>query len=130
MIPRSTTSKKAPFEDLRVWQAAQELAVAVYGITARFPPAERYGLSAQLRRAAVSISANIAEGNARRFRREYIQACSVARGSIAETKALLNLAVRLGYVEQTEYDALLEGYSQTGRMLQRLIERLAQMEGK
>ena len=124
MIPRFSTFMRAPFEDLRVWQTAQKLAVEIYRTTEHFPASERYSLSAQLRRAAISVSANIAEGNARRFRREYIQACYVARGSIAEVKSLLNPGFRLGFLAHPDYCALLEGYNNAGRMLQRLIARL------
>ena len=115
---------KAPFETLRVWQAAQDLAVEVYRVTKRFPVDERFGLTSQLRRAATSVTANLAEGNARRFRREYGQACYIARGSIAEIRSLLNLCVRLGYLPAADEHRLSAGYDLVGGMLYRLIERL------
>ena len=119
---------RAPFEDLRGWRRAQDLAVEIYRATTQFPASERYGLSVQMRRAAISVSANIAEGNARGSRREYIQLCYVARGSIAEMKSLLDLSCQLGFIPQTDCARLREGYGDTGRMLQRLIDRLGQMD--
>jgi len=115
---------KAPFERLRVWQAAQDLAVDVYQTTREFPADERYGLTSQLRRAAVSIAANIAEGNARGFRREYVQACYVARGSLAEVRSLLDLSVRIGYLSTGNYQRLTAGYGNVVGMLYRLIDSL------
>ena len=115
---------KAPFERLRVWQAAQDLAVDVYQTTREFPADERYGLTSQLRRAAVSIAANIAEGNARGFRREYVQACYVARGSLAEVRSLLDLSVRIGYLSTGNYQRLTAGYRNVVGMLYRLIDSL------
>ena len=115
---------KAPFERLRVWQAAQDLAVDVYQTTREFPADERYGLTSHLRRAAVSIAANIAEGNARGFRREYVQACYVARGSLAEVRSLLDLSVRIGYLSTGDYQRLAAGYGSVVGMLYRLIDSL------
>jgi len=115
---------KAPFERLRVWQAAQDLAVDVYQTTREFPADERYGLTSHLRRAAVSIAANIAEGNARGFRREYVQACYVARGSLAEVRSLLDLSVRIGYLSTGNYQRLTAGYGNVVGMLYRLIDSL------
>ena len=115
---------KAPFERLRVWQAAQDLAVDVYQTTREFPADERYGLTSHLRRAAVSIAANIAEGNARGFRREYVQACYVARGSLAEVRSLLDLSVRIGYLSTGNYQRLTAGYGNVVGMPYRLIDSL------
>lgn len=83
---------------LEVWQRALVLAEATYSVTQTFPPEERYGLSAQMRRAAVSVLSNISEGAARRTRPEYVHFLHVARGSLAELDAQLELAIRLGFV--------------------------------
>ncbi|MFN0074641.1 MAG: four helix bundle protein [Chloroflexota bacterium] len=85
------------FRQLHVWQRAMDLAVAVYEITQSFPREEIYGLTSQLRRAAVSVPSNIAEGYARRTTRELIHFLSIADGSLAELQTQLLLASRLGY---------------------------------
>ncbi len=87
------------FRELRVWQTAMELVVAVYDLTRSFPPEERYGLVNQMRRAAVSIPSNIAEGNARESSKEYLKHLSIAQGSLAELQTQLEIALRLGFTE-------------------------------
>jgi four helix bundle protein len=114
----------APFEELRVWKLSHQLALEVYKVTARFPSSERYGLTSQLRRAAITVIANIAEGNARNYRREYLQYLHIARGSIAEIKCLLRVSRDLQMQSEGEYETLLSGYNQAGKMLQALINRL------
>ncbi|MGH8245802.1 MAG: four helix bundle protein, partial [Gammaproteobacteria bacterium] len=71
-----------PFESLDVWQVSHELALRIYRISAEFPSHERFGLTSQLRRAAIAIPTDIAEGNARGGSREYIHFCHIARGSL------------------------------------------------
>ena len=83
--------------DLRVWQVAIELGIACYAVSRKFPPDERFGLTAQLRRAAVSVAANIAEGNGRLTKGEYLNHLSAARGSVREVDTHLEFALRLGY---------------------------------
>ena len=85
------------FRDLVLWQRAMQYAKEVYLITRAFPSDERFGLTSQLRRAAVSVSSNIAEGHARQGR-EYAHFLSVARGSLAESESQLLLAVELGFI--------------------------------
>jgi four helix bundle protein len=87
------------YRDLRVWNAAVELTLEVYRITELFPPSERFGLTSQLRRAAVSVASNIAEGHARSTRGEYRNALSIARASAIEVEVQLFLAERIGYVQ-------------------------------
>jgi four helix bundle protein len=87
------------YRDLRVWNTAVELTLEVYRITESFPQSERFGLTAQLRRAAVSVPSNIAEGHARNTRGEYRQFLSIARGSAVEVEVQLFLAEQLGYVQ-------------------------------
>ena len=84
------------FEDLRVWQEAIALVAAVYRVTGAFPPAEQLGLTSQLRRAAVSIPSNIAEGWGRGSRADYTRFLRVARGSLYEVKTQLIIAQRSG----------------------------------
>ncbi|MFQ5564023.1 MAG: four helix bundle protein [Parvularculaceae bacterium] len=84
--------------DLDVWRLAMDLAVEIYAITAKFPREETYGLISQIRRATVSISANIAEGYGRETTGAYIQFLRVAQGSTREVQSLLELSVRLVYL--------------------------------
>jgi len=87
------------YRDLRVWKTAVELALEVYRITESFPQSERFGLTSQLRRAAVSIASNIAEGHGRSSRGEFRNFLSIARGSAIEVEMQLYLAEQIGYVQ-------------------------------
>jgi four helix bundle protein len=86
------------FKDLILWKKAIQFAKEVYGVTNCFPTEERFGLTAQVRRAAVSVSSNIAEGHSRQGR-EFAHFLSIARGSLAEAESQLLLAVELGYLQ-------------------------------
>ena len=83
--------------DLRVWQKAVDLGIRCYDISRGFPREERYGLTAQIRSAAISVAANIAEGNGRLTRGEYLNQLSDARGSLREVDTHLEFALRLSY---------------------------------
>jgi four helix bundle protein len=109
---------------LRVFQHADALAVEVYHVTSPFPSEERYGLQAQVRRAAVSVAVNIVEGSARRTTREYVHFLNVANGSAAETLYLLSLAHRLSFLPARDFDPLRERYSEVLRGLQSMIRTL------
>src|SRR5438445_9882804 len=87
------------YQDLKVWNIAMQLALEVYRITEPFPQSERFGLTSQLRRAAVSVASNIAEGHARSTRGEFRNFLSVARGSTIEVEVQLFLAEQIGYVQ-------------------------------
>ncbi|MBN9492735.1 four helix bundle protein [bacterium] len=87
---------------LTVHSKAIDLVAVVYGITGHFPKHELFGLTSQLRRAVVSVPANIAEGQARIHRREFLHHLSMARGSLAEVETLLLVAVRLNYVQSDD----------------------------
>ena len=89
--------KARSFKDLLVWQKGMALAKGIYGITRSFPHEEKFGLVSQMRRAAVSIPSNIAEGQARHTTKEFIQFISHAEGSVAELETQLMLAADLGY---------------------------------
>jgi four helix bundle protein len=84
-------------KDLQVWKIAMDLVTEVYAVTNCFPREELYGLTSQVRRAAISIPSNIAEGTARHSRKEFVQLLHVASGSIAELETHLLLAARLGF---------------------------------
>src|SRR5208282_1403515 len=93
------------FRDLDVWHLGVELAETVYRVTARFPKSEIFALSSQMRRAAVSIPSNIAEGRSRDSRREFLYFLSVSRGSLAELETQLELAIRLDYTDSDLHSA-------------------------
>jgi four helix bundle protein len=110
------------FRDLIAWQRSIELAERLYVHTRSLPPEERFGLQLQMRRAAVSISSNIAEGHARESRADYIRFLRIARGSLAELDSQLELAVRLRMLEpDAEFRDLL---NETGRVLRALVKGL------
>ncbi|HEX4620031.1 MAG TPA: four helix bundle protein [Myxococcaceae bacterium] len=105
------------FTDIKVWQQAHFLALAVYPLSGAFPKEEVYGLVAQLRRAAISTAANIAEGAKRVTRTEYARFLNIAEGSAAETEYLLRLARDLGFATKAQVDPLLSQAEQVQRML-------------
>ena len=105
------------YRNLRVWNTAITLVLEVYLITERFPQAERFGLTSQLRRAAVSVASNIAEGHARTTRGEYKNFLSIARGSVVEVEVQLTLAERLGYVQSPVLANALDQCDAISRMI-------------
>ena len=112
------------FKDLVVWQKAMDLTAEVYRLTKKLPKDELYGLTNQLRRAAVSIPSNIAEGNARGSQREYVRFLSIARGSKSEVETQLLLCVKLGYLEPSETESALALCTEVGKMLTVMISKL------
>ncbi len=109
---------------LRVFGAADALAVAVYRATRGFRAEERFGLQAQLRRAAVSVPTNIVEGSARRTEREYVHSLHVAHASASEVRYLLGLSSRLGFLDQRAASELVDDADLIVRSLQRLFAGL------
>ena len=93
------------FTELTVWQKAHELALFVYQLTETFPARERFGITSQIRRAAVSPAANIAEGFGRRTTGELLRSLQIARGEIEETRYFLILSRDLGFVRQADFEA-------------------------
>ena len=112
------------FRELEVWQLAMSLAKCVYELTASFPREERYGLSSQLQRCAVSVPSNIAEGNARTSTRDYARFVSMALGSSAELQTQLMLSSELGLGDESLRTRALESCDGVGQMLQRLHQAL------
>jgi len=113
------------YKSLLVWQKGMELAKQVYQLTETFPAAERYGLVAQMRRAGVSVPSNIAEGQARRSRREFIQFISHAEGSAAELETQLILSTELGYSSRARVQRTLDLIEEVRKMLYTLRKKLA-----
>ncbi len=113
------------YKDLVVWQKGVALAKVVYRITQRFPAAEKFGLVAQMRRAAVSIPSNIAEGQARHTTGEFIQFISHAEGSVAELDTQLILAVELLFCQDEASRPAFELIEEQRRMLNALRRKLA-----
>lgn len=111
-------------EDLRVTENARELAIQIYRATSRFSASERFGLTSQMRRAAVSISSNIAEGCGRSGVRELIHFLHVSLGSASELESQLRLAVRLGFLTGSEAAPLLSQTCDLKKMLACLIKSL------
>jgi carbamoyl-phosphate synthase large subunit len=111
------TQKPKHYKDLLVWQKGMLLAKLVYDLTRSFPADERFGLTAQLRRAAVSVPSNIAEGQARHGTGEFLQFLSHAQGSLAEIETQLLLAVDLGVAKQLDVEAPLKEIDQLQKML-------------
>jgi four helix bundle protein len=101
-------SKIKSYGDLRVWQGGVDLVTEIYRETQSFPPQEIYGLTNQLRRAAVSIPSNIAEGHAREQTGEFLNFISIAQGSLAEMQTQIEIAKRLKYLSEEITDRLLD----------------------
>jgi four helix bundle protein len=112
------------YQDLAIWKKAMELVVQVYHLTRRFPREEMHGLTSQMRRAAVSIPTNIAEGWGRGSRKEYIQFLRIARGSLLELETLLAISRSLRYLSQEDMQATLALVEEISRMLSGLIASL------
>ncbi|MCA8994620.1 MAG: four helix bundle protein [Planctomycetaceae bacterium] len=111
--------------DLLVWQKAMDLVVTCYALTKSFPDDERFGLTSQLRRAIVSVPANIAEGRGRAMTGAYLNHLSIASGSLAEVDTHLGVANRLGYISNETLKQVTAHLEEVGRMLMGLRNSLA-----
>ena len=105
------------YRDLDVWREAMDFVVECYRMTGTFPKSEVYGLTSQLQRAAVSIPANIAEGQGRQYEKEFLQHLAIAYGSLAEVETHIQIARRLEYVDGEKESQMLERAARIGRML-------------
>ena len=113
---------KRRHHDLQVWQEGMSLAKDVYAATAAFPREEIYGLTSQMRRAAVSIPSNVAEGAARSSKKEFLQFLVIARGSLMELETQIILSRDLGYIEN--HDTLLQRTNKAFALLNGLMNNL------
>jgi len=109
------------FRKIKAWQYADDLSVLVYLVTRDFPKDEAYVITSQLRRAVVSVPANIVEGASREHKKEYLHFLYIARASIAETEYFLHLSKRLGYLQDESYNKVDELRKETAKTLQGLI---------
>jgi four helix bundle protein len=112
------------FRDLDVWKLGKDIVLDIYRATEPFPKGEVYGLTAQMRKAAVSIPSNVAEGFNRFHNKEYRQFLYIALGSCAELETQVEIARDLGYLERTDRDGLVEKIDHETRMLRNLIKKL------
>lgn len=113
------------YKDLLVWTKAIDLCEDIYTITRNFPVKEQFGLTSQMTRCAVSIPSNIAEGQKRGSLKEYIQFLRISYGSCAELETQIIIANRIGYVNKTGYENLLEQITIISKMLNALIKKLS-----
>lgn len=123
---RSSQERSVSYKELEVWQRSRTLVKQIYQLTAAFPPSEAFGLTSQLRRSAISIPANIAEGYGRKSSGAYLQFLRIAKGSANELETLLILSGDLGLAGSS--DDLLAEVAKLGSMLTNLIARI-QAEG-
>jgi four helix bundle protein len=118
------SSRVNSFRDLKAWQRAMDLVPEIYRLTRQLPVEEKYVLGDQIRRAAVSIPANIAEGHARQHTREFVQHLSIARSSLAELQTLLVIAQRLGYLIEVNLEIVEKTITEVRMILFGLMNRL------
>jgi four helix bundle protein len=114
------------YRDLIVWQKSMSLVEAIYVATSQLPRVEIYGLSTQMRRAAISIPCNIAEGQGRRTRKEFRRFLSIAHGSLRELETQTMIAGRLGYLSPESQSQILLSSAEVGRLDNRLVQQAHQ----
>jgi four helix bundle protein len=119
----------AAFKDLIVWQRAVELSLAIYRFTSSFPESEWFGLTSQLRRAAVSVASNIAEGYGRSTKGEYVQFLGHARGSICEIQTQIVIAAGLGFGKCESRKVAESLTNEVSRMIVAMMRKLQQRTG-
>ena len=114
------------YQELIVWQKAMDLVVLIYQVTKCFPKEEIFGLTAQLRRAAVAIPSNIAEGQGRQTSRDFLHFLSIAQGSIQETETQVLIGERLKYLNAEQKAQVIARSSEVGRLLNGLVNSLSE----
>ena len=112
------------YKELRVWQKSYELCLKIYSLAPKFPIEEKYGLTSQIKRSAVSIPSNIAEGYGRKTTADYIRMLYIAYGSVCELETQILLAGDLDFIEKREEDTILSDIAEIERMLKALIKSL------
>ena len=122
---QANTGKVLHYKDLLIWQRSMLLAKTIYRLTRGFPGEERYRLASQMRRAAISVPSNIAEGQARRGTREFVQSLSHATGSLAELEKQILLSVEMGYIRSNDADPVASEIREIQRMVAAIQRKLA-----
>ena len=112
------------FKELQIWQKSVEVALVVYNVTKDFPVEERYGLTAQMRSAAISIPSNIAEGHMRKTNKDFQQFIAIARGSGAELETQALIAFQLKYLSEKNYSFLFNKIEELAKMLSVFYSKL------
>jgi four helix bundle protein len=112
------------YSDLIAWQKSMDLVEEIYKLTRSFPKEELYGLSSQLRRSAISIPSNLAEGHCPNGRREFVHHISIALGSLGEAETQIQIAARLGYLDELVSAKLLAQASEVGKIIVGLMNSL------
>jgi len=125
-VPPSPARKKVEsYQDLQVWQKSMDLVLECYRVTQRFPSNEQFGLTAQLKRAAVSVPANIAEGFGRWHRKEFVRFLLTANGSLKGVETHLIISQRLGFLQKADLETTLGLSQEIGKMLASLRQKLS-----
>lgn len=114
----------AHFKELIVWQKSIGLVTKIYKVTEKFPSSEIYALTSQLRRASVSIPSNIAEGNTRRSKADYVQFLRITRGSCSEVETQIIISKNLGFIDEISFSELSSDIIEISKMLNGLINSL------
>jgi four helix bundle protein len=123
---KGSPMKVKTYQELIVWQKAMDLIASVYKVSRTFPREEVYALTSQIRRAAVSIASNIAEGQGRRTTSDFLRHLSIAYGSLLETETQLLIAKRLRYLGNTNLEEVMNQTAEVGRLLNGLMASLCQ----
>jgi four helix bundle protein len=127
----SSMQRRRPgYQTLKIWIMGMDIAEAVYHITSTFPKVEQFGITSQLRRAAVSIPSNIAEGYARRTTPDFLYFVTISAGSVNELQTQLMLSHRLGYLTKEAYDRIIAMVAEESRMLNGMRRSLEHRIGK
>ena len=124
MLAATAQGMARSFRDLQVWRNAMGLFVEIYTVTRTFPPDERFGLTSQLRRAAVSVPSNIGEGKRRRRQKALAHHLDIALGSQGEMEVQLEIAHRVGLLSLSDYERLRADTEEIGRMLNGLLNTI------
>lgn len=117
-------AKFSKFEEIKAWQKVRDVTLTIYGLTSNVDFSKDFGLKDQIRRASVSIMANIAEGHGRRANLEFANFINIARGSVAEVQSHLYVALGLKYIEQKDFDDLYGQLTEISRMTLSLAQYL------
>lgn len=123
-MSREVSTEIKSYRDLQVWRVAMDVAEDVYVLTKSFPNSETYGMATQIRRAAVSVAANIAEGHGRETSGAFVNFLRMSQGSLKELETHLLLAVRVGLLDRDDIEPAMQMCDELGRMLRSLIRSI------